>query len=147
MAEEDIIQTIKERFPDRAIETFKASPKRIYIDVKKEDARDVIGYLFHDLGGRFATASGVDTRAGIEILYHMAFDKKQYKIVTVRALVSKPFPEIDSMATIIPGAAWIEREIHDLFGVNFIGHPDLRRLILADDWPEGKYPYLREEKV
>ncbi len=147
MAEEDIIQMVKGRFPDKAMEARQASPNRVYINVKKEDARDVVGYLFQELGGRLITASGVDTRAGIEILYHMAFDKKQYKIVTVRALVPKAFPEIDSMAIVIPGAAWIEREIHDLFGVNFIGHPDLRRLILADDWPEGKYPYLREEKA
>ena len=66
--------------------------------------------------------------------------------MTVRASAAKPTPEIDSVATITEGANWIEREIHDLLGVNFRGHPDMRRLILADDWPEGFYPLRRDSR-
>lgn len=48
--------------------------------------------------------------------------------------------EIDSLAPVFEAANWIEREIHEMLGINFNGHPDLRRLLLSDDWPEGVHP-------
>ena len=47
---------------------------------------------------------------------------------------------------LIPGAEWIEREMHDILGITFRNHPNMRRLILSDDWPEGVYP-LRKDVV
>jgi NADH-quinone oxidoreductase subunit C len=51
-------------------------------------------------------------------------------------------PEVDSLSSIWKGANWHEREVFDLFGVQFRGHPDLRRILLADDW-EG-YPLRKD---
>jgi hypothetical protein len=45
---------------------------------------------------------------------------------------------------VVPGAAWSEREFRDAVGVEPVGHPDPRRLMLADDWPEGLYPLRRD---
>ena len=55
-----------------------------------------------------------------------------------------PNPEIDSLAPLFEAANWVEREIHELLGINFRGHPDMRRLLLSDDWPQGVYP-LRQD--
>jgi len=118
------------------------SPKRLYILVDKGDLPSVARFLFEGLRARFCTASAVDTRAGIEILYHFFFDQLSL-MVSLRTLLPKPSPQIDSIAPFLKGAEWVEREITDLFGVKFLGHPDPRRLILPDDWPEGEYPYLR----
>jgi NADH-quinone oxidoreductase subunit C len=52
---------------------------------------------------------------------------------------------IDSLVPVWPGANWLEREIYDLFGIHFNGHPDLRRIVLPDDW-EG-YPLRRDYPV
>lgn len=137
-----IVEQIRDKFKDK-VEIFEKSKKRTYVTISKEDAKEVVRYLFRDLGARMSIASGVDTRPGIEILYHMAFDKHGI-IITVKVLVKKPKPEMPSFVDFMPAAEWIEREIHEMFGVNFMGHPDLKTLLLPDDWPEGVYPLCKK---
>jgi NADH-quinone oxidoreductase subunit C len=52
----------------------------------------------------------------------------------LRTSVSAQHPVIDSLVPLWPGANWMEREIFDLFGIHFTGHPDLRRILLPDDF-------------
>lgn len=54
--------------------------------------------------------------------------------VRLRTSASVPHPVIDSLVPVWPGANWLEREIFDLFGIRFEGHPDLRRILLPDDF-------------
>jgi NADH-quinone oxidoreductase subunit C len=133
---------IKARFNDK-IEVWEKSSKRIYVTVGKADIREILSYLFIDLRARFSTASGVDVREGIEILYHMAFDQEGV-VVTVRTLAPKPEPEMPSIADFCPAANWLEREIHEMLGVKFSGHPNLETLLLPDDWPKGVYPLRKK---
>jgi NADH-quinone oxidoreductase subunit C len=137
----DVAKEIKTKFGEK-VKLALRSPKRLYCLVDKEDLPSVARYLFDGLKARFCTASAVDTRGGIEILYHFFFDQLSL-MVSLRTLLSKPSPQIESLAPFLKGAEWIEREMADLFGIKFAGHPDPRRLILSDDWPEGEYPYLR----
>lgn len=109
----------------------------------REDMTKVADFIFAKQGARFIIASGIDTPEAIEILYHFAFDKLN-KIVTVKVFVPKDNCEIESIASLISGANWIEREIAELLGVEFSNHPNPKRLLLADDWPQGNYP-LRQE--
>lgn len=143
MSSPDPIAAIKAEFEDRIVSWEEKSSKRYYITVPREDITKVADFIFAKQGARFIIASGVDTPEAIEILYHFAFDKLN-KILTVRVPVPKERCEIESIAPIIAGANWIEREIAELLGVNFLNHPNPKRLLLAEDWPEGKYP-LRQE--
>ncbi len=145
MAELNPVQKVKEKFPDKMRELWEKSPRRIYVTVGKEDAKDMVRYLLEDLGARFITVTALDTGQGIEMLYHFSFDALG-KIVSIRTFVPVPFPEIETVSLIIPGAEYIEREIYDILGVNFRNHPNLKRFILGDDWPEGEYPLRREHK-
>ncbi|MDU4962267.1 MAG: NADH-quinone oxidoreductase subunit C [Sporomusaceae bacterium] len=52
--------------------------------------------------------------------------------------------EFPSLTPLIAAAAWYEREIHDLFGLTPLEHPDLRRLVLHENWPQGLYPLRRD---
>ncbi len=61
-------------------------------------------------------------------------------------LEDKKNPQIDSITPIIQGAEWIEREMWELLGINFVGHPNLVHLLLMDDWPEGKFPLRHDHK-
>lgn len=135
-----IADEIKDKLGSKIINWHEHSIKRIYISIKPGDIREVASLLFKDLGLRFAIATGQDTPEGLEILYHFSFDKTG-EIISVRVLIEdKKKPEIDSLATIFPAAEWIEREIWEMLGINFIGHPNLKRLLLADEWPQGQYP-------
>jgi NADH-quinone oxidoreductase subunit C len=60
----------------------------------------------------------------------------------LRTRLSGADPVVDSLVPVWPGAGWMEREIYDLMGIRFNGHPDLRRILLPDDW-EG-HPLRRD---
>lgn len=140
MKTDEILQKINSRFGDRVLKAEKASQKRVYIDIYSKDIVDISRFLFKELGFRFNIASGVDDFDGIEILYHFS-DDPSGTVVTVRAILKdKDAPRIDTITTVTKSAWWIEREIHELFGVEFDGNTDLRPLLLPDDWPKGVYP-------
>ncbi|MFB0527801.1 MAG: NADH-quinone oxidoreductase subunit C [bacterium] len=140
---EEILARIKDRFSKRLLKVFEKSPRRIYLDFDSKDIPQVVSFMFRELGGRLSTATGVDTQKNIEILYHFSFDSSG-TIISLRTLIDKNNPEIESVTPVIRGAEWIEREIHELLGVNFRNHPNLKRLLLPEDWPERKYPLRRE---
>ena len=81
----------------------------------------------------------------MEILYHFSEDSTG-KIYSLRVKVPKDDLKIDSLTSLIKGAEFIEREIFEMLGIEFTGHPNLTRLLLAEDWPEGIYPLRRDEK-
>lgn len=137
------LAALKNKFGNK-LAIIEKSKQRVYINSpSKEAAQEIVKYCFADLGARFSIASGVDTRLGVEILYHMAFDAEGI-LVSIRALAKKPELEMPSFTAFMPAANWIEREIHEMLGVNFIGHPNLEKLLLPDDWPNGVYPYRKQ---
>ena len=142
----EVLGSIKKKFSDKITKFFDKSIKRVFIDIDHDDLPDFVKYIFLELGARFNTASAVDTPREIEILYHFTFDKINL-MVSIRVLLDKKDPHVQSLTSIMKGAGWIEREIHELFGVEFDGHPDLKPLLLPDDWPKGKYPLRRSCKL
>ncbi len=138
-------EAIKERLKDRIVNWCKHSERRIYITISPKDVKEVISSLFGDLHLRFITASGQHIQGGLEILYHFSFDQTG-EIFSLRVLIkNEKKPEIESITPVIKGAEWIEREIWEMLGINFVGHPNLKRLLLSDEWPEGKYPLRQKD--
>ncbi|HXT76781.1 MAG TPA: NADH-quinone oxidoreductase subunit C [Candidatus Eisenbacteria bacterium] len=68
-----------------------------------------------------------------ELQYHLVSIPKKNKL-RLRVKLSGDDPVVDSLVPVWPGANWLEREIFDLMGIRFAGHPDLRRILLPDDW-------------
>jgi Ni,Fe-hydrogenase III component G len=140
----DPLEAIKNKFSGRIINFQESSPKRIYIEFAPVDIPKVAEFAVKELNLRFSTASAVDVVKGFEILYFFSQDSSG-KVITLRTLIAdKDNPEIESIAGVVKGAEWIEREMWELFGINFKGHPNLKRLLLADDWPEGKFPLRKK---
>jgi Ni,Fe-hydrogenase III component G len=131
---------------DKVIAIEQMRDNRIYLPCEAENSYAVSKFLFEDLGCRFVIVTCIDADDYFEVLYHFSYDKLGL-VITVKAFVhDREKPVIESIAPFLPAAEWIEREIHDVFGVDFKNHPDMRRLILADDWPEGVYPERKEVK-
>lgn len=79
--------------------------------------------------------SGMDYNNGtLGAVYHLSSMAKKHKIV-IKAIVKKEDPRVRSTAAVWGGAEWHEREAYDMVGIVFEGHPDLRRILLPDDYP------------
>jgi NADH-quinone oxidoreductase subunit C len=83
----------------------------------------------------------IDWKTHFTMVYHLR-SSTDGQILVVKAKLSRDEPEIASVAHIWRTAEFHEREVYDLFGVRFIGHPDLRRLLLPDDWTS--YPLRKD---
>ena len=79
-----------------------------------------------------------------ELNYHLVSIPRSSR-VRLRVKINGSDPTVDSLYPVWVGANWLEREVYDLFGIRFNGHPDLRRILLPDDW-EG-YPLRRDYPV
>jgi Ni,Fe-hydrogenase III component G len=118
-------------------------PARVYVDVDRAGVRELARVLLQDSGARFATASGCDVGDRLEAVYHFCQDATGL-VVSLRVSTPKAEARLPSLTPLAPAVEWIEREMHDLLGITFEGHPRPERLILADDWPEGVYPLRKD---
>ena len=84
----------------------------------------------------------IDWKTHLTMVYHLSSTKYRHNIV-VKSQLDKNNPEIETVCKIWRTADFHEREVYEMFGVNFLNHPDLRLLILPDGW-EGKNPMLKD---
>jgi len=138
-----IVDEVTARLGSKVKNVIVKNPRRIYIDVEPEDLVETAFYLWKDRHARFSIASGLETTDCFEVVYHFPFDRSNF-ILSVRVRTrGKDNPSIPSAAADIPAFGLIERELHDLLGIDFPGHPDLATLLRAEDWPKDFYPLRR----
>jgi Ni,Fe-hydrogenase III component G len=142
---DEVIQAIKSRFGGAIIEVYEKSPHRTFITVDPKRLPDIAEYLYKELGCRFSIATGMHMAGGMEILYHFPLDAA-HRFLNLRVILDPDKPSIESIATRVPATEWIEREMHELLGIEFRNHPDMRHLLLTDDWPEGNHPLRKDWK-
>ncbi len=87
------------------------------------------------------TAVDWPKRNVIEVVYHL-FSFRQRHGIVLKVEADRAAPVVPSVTDVWKAANWLEREVYDLFGVEFAGHPDLRRIMLPDDW-QG-YPLRKD---
>ena len=112
---------------------FDVAIGELTIEVKRDSVRDVITFLRDDERCRFASIIDIcgvdypDRDERFDVVYHFLSPWLNHRVrVRVPASADTPVP---SIVDLFPGANWFEREAYDLYGIEFEGHPDLRRLL------------------
>ena len=114
---------------------FKGFDDRLEVTAPVEKLLDVAMTCRNDLGYRLLMSqTAVDWKDRFELVYHLYKLDSAFPIVLRFDLPREESPEVPSLTPFWPGADFQEREIFDLMGIVFAGHPDLRRILLADDF-------------
>ncbi len=141
-----IAETIKEKFPLEVLDV-SSFRDQVSLTLKRDKIIDICRFLHDDPDISMAYLSdlcGVDypkRRLRFEVVYNL-FSLKYRSMIRLKVLVPEEDPSIDSVVTVWSGANWHEREACDMFGIVFNGHPDLRRILMPEDW-EG-YPLRKD---
>jgi NADH-quinone oxidoreductase subunit C len=136
MTKEEIIKIIKDKFKDVIINVEKEPDLTIYIRSNK--LLDICEFLHDSSELNFVYLSdicGVDypqRTPRFDVVYHLYSIEKNHRL-RLKTSVEED-KKLPSVTGIWRGANWFEREVYDLFGIEFEKHPDLRRILLADDW-------------
>lgn len=117
------------------------------IEVKKEDLKHTLKQLKDEGFDIFVDLTAVDYIHETKVIYYLRHENLSRVRV---AILVKREEEIESITDLWAGADWYERELFDLFGIHFKNHPDLKRILMPDDWvghPLRKDYALTEEPV
>ncbi len=137
-ADSPIVKQIVEKFGDAVIETHAYCGDHTAV-VKPEVLVEVITFLRDTPGLDFdmlMDLCGVDylpRRPRFEVAYHM-YSIKQNHRVRIKVQLDGDPPEVDSITSLYKGANWFEREAWDMYGIKFRGHPDLRRILMYEEF-------------
>ncbi|TFH47893.1 MAG: NADH-quinone oxidoreductase subunit C [Bacteroidia bacterium] len=145
MDKESIINNLKNRLGSDILEISSVNERRTVVSVSPGSLLSCANYLYGTAGLRFIIASALHTRRGFEIHYHFSHDQTGL-ILNIHVLLDKVNPQVESLSNLFSASNWIEREMHELFGINFLNHPNQEKLISEGNWAEGVYPLRKEFK-
>lgn len=162
MTTDKILEMLKAKFPEYSFSLDNSLPIDSFIIVEALNLKEVCKFLRDDEKLQFdnlMNLSGVDDNNakkekdenGIEklvgrtlsVYYHIESMQLNQK---VNLKVSMPIekPEVDSVESVWKCADWHEREAFDMFGIIFLNHPNLIRILMPYDWEEGSYPLRKD---
>lgn len=106
----------------------------VSVEVPREHVLDAARLFRDTLGFEMLTCiSGVDMVDHIESVYHFRSIEHAW-LLQLRVKLPNEGPEVDSLVSVYPSANWLERECYDMVGITYAGHPDLRRILLDDEF-------------
>jgi formate hydrogenlyase subunit 5 len=136
------------------------APDQVTLTVDLNSLPAVVESLYYQHGGWLSVVAGNDERPlnGHFAMYYVLSVEGGYKpgngqapdpeaekcYMVIRALIPPHKPEFPSVTPQVPAAIWYEREVRDMFGLQPVGLPDERRLVLPDDFPEGLFPLRKD---
>ena len=132
----DWIQRVEEKFKDRGLVVRESAPGEPELTIGASDFRDLIVFL------RGSDVVGIDHLADLtaydespkEPRFHVVYEfislSKKQRVAVIVPLLDSSSPKIQTIVDLWSGANWLEREVFDMFGIFFEGHPDLRRMLL-----------------
>lgn len=150
-----VLKLIQERFKDSIVDTHEFRGD-LAVVVKREDLLNICEFLRHTKGLEFnmlVDICGVDyldRDPRFDVVYHL-YSIRNRRRVRLKVRLPEDDPRVDSVYGVWKGANWFEREAYDMYGIIFMGHPFLRRILMHDDFvghPLRKdYPMTRRQRL
>jgi len=140
-----VIDELKTTFAKEIVATEIRGERRATLTIDPGALINMSEHLFRTLGFRFIIASALHTRKGFEIYYHFSLDNTGL-ILNLHVILDEKKPVIESLSNMFEATNWIEREMHELFGIDFLNHPNLDQLLSEGNWAKGVYPYRKTFK-
>jgi len=140
------LNQLEEKFGDAIERADLTGDNRLFVFVHPSALKSICKHLFRELDARYVISIGADDRpySGQFLVAHdFAFDR-DHLLCSVLTHVPPEDPKVDSIASVVPAANWAEREIKDMVGIEMLGHPYPKRLVVPDGWPEGVYPLRKD---
>ena len=137
MTPEEIQQLLAGRFGE-SVGPLQPAKQDAWVLVKAESLPEVCAFLKADERTRFDCLMNLSTvdwpkKNHIEVVYHLFSYARRHAFI-LKVQLDRAAPSVPSLEPVWKAADWLEREQFDLMGVQFTGHPDLRRIMLPDDW-------------
>jgi NADH-quinone oxidoreductase subunit C len=139
METKTFIEKFRKIFTSDIIEIKVKNEKRLIFTVSPDSIINVADHLFRKEGFRFIIATALQSKEGFEIYYHFSEDTSGI-VLSIHVILDNDLPQIESLSNIFNASNWIEREMHELFGINFLNHPNQEKLLSEGNWAEGVYP-------
>ncbi len=137
MAHPDTIEALKQRFAELSFSEFRGDAR---VRVPRDSVAELLRTLRHERGFDllvdiscvdYLAYRGASDRFG---LVYLLANTASNERITVRTFVNEPDLLVPSVVSLWPGANWLEREVWDMFGITFDGHPDHRRILLPEEF-------------
>ncbi len=142
-------ETLLKQFPEAVLSVHvDAARGETSAQVRASKILDIARYLHDAPEARFdhitdiCSADYPDAQERFEVIYHLLSLPHGHRI-RLKARVTEEAPLIDSVTSVWRGAEFLEREVYDMMGIGFAGHPDLRRILMPEDYAEG-YPLRKD---
>jgi Ni,Fe-hydrogenase III large subunit/Ni,Fe-hydrogenase III component G len=146
MVARERLAQLKAHFGDNIRRADLPGDNRLFVYVEPASLKAVCRYLFRDLDARYVISIGMDDRpySGAFLVAHdFAFDRDGI-LCSVLVYLPSDDPRVESITEAVPAAGWAEREFRDLVGIEPVGHPYPKRLVLPDGWPDGAHPLRKD---
>ncbi|MCK4879490.1 MAG: NADH-quinone oxidoreductase subunit C [Bacteroidales bacterium] len=140
-----VLNELQKTFAKEILDSEARSERRVTLRIDPAALIPISVHLFRELGFRFIIASALHTKKGFEIYYHYSYDSTGL-VLNLHVILDQKKPEIESLSNMFEATNWIEREMHELFGINFLNHPNLEQLLSEGNWATGEYPYRKTFK-
>ncbi len=143
---ENHLNRLKERFNTKLSITEISETNRIRLQIPVEDLVDIMQYIASELLFTSLEAiSGVDYETHFDVVYHIDRWDGDPTVLQVHVKVNdRENPAIPTITPIWESANWHERELFDLFGISIINHPNLKRLLLPEEWDDYEHKHISE---
>ena len=126
-----------DQFDSDAVTGGHCDRNELTLEIAPAKIASICGFLKYDQKFvRLSTVTAVDrypAEPRFEVVYHLHCVERKERL-RLKCRLRGEDPAIESVTPVWAGAGWYEREVFDLFGIRFLNHPDLRRIMLPDDW-------------